>query len=310
MLALLDEKTKVLELLNETESDPDRGLPHKELATLLEKQEINITEVKIETRSSASNDGQDLYRVVDRKPLVKLLPKAGAPYCDEYVREYLTSEEAGRYCVAFAVPERATDLAAMVEKLPSACKRSFSITRSLGTLSSAMIVSPPSQPPLPSSPKNHSLSQVPLIQSPGYGFTASSLLSSSIQYAGSAAHEYTSAIEKQEATKGIPYADELLEKVAAPRHCANEEDEKETINLLKSIPTATPRSLHDIVQLMKWLRSVFISPNATDTTKDHTVDWERLLMNIEPYLYGGTPMCEALRSVEPLSKNQHTLRRS
>jgi hypothetical protein len=68
-----------------------------------------------------------LYKVFGWKPLVELLADFGAPYCDEYVKKYLTEEAAGMYFMVFADPERAGDLRQVVSELPNECKQPTSI---------------------------------------------------------------------------------------------------------------------------------------------------------------------------------------
>ena len=75
----------------------------------------------------------------------------------------------------------------------------------------------------------------------------------------------------------------------------------DTLAILKSIPKPTPKPLPSVVQLVKRLQSMLRESGekeaATAEKRTSTfINWERLLDDIEPYLYGSTPMCQALRS--------------
>lgn len=125
MLALLDERTKVLELLDVADAQSTSELPYNQAAALLSRHGLNNSCL----RSVWSTNGQQLYRIVGHEPLVKLLASAGAPCCEKYVYDYTTLDSAGKYFMAFAGADRQRDLKTIVDRLPDACKTYFSPSR-------------------------------------------------------------------------------------------------------------------------------------------------------------------------------------
>jgi hypothetical protein len=120
LLVFLEERTKVLDLLGGTEDQSTTELKYDHAKALLTASGIYYAERFI--NEVPSPRGQQLYTVVGHEPLVKLLARSGAPYCEKYVQENLTAERAGKYFMSFAIPERAQDLHALVRSLPNACK--------------------------------------------------------------------------------------------------------------------------------------------------------------------------------------------
>ncbi|KAK3383001.1 hypothetical protein B0T24DRAFT_687351 [Lasiosphaeria ovina] len=79
--------------------------------------------------------------------------------------------------------------------------------------------------------------------------------------------------------------------------------------LLRSIRAATPKPLGSIAQLLKRLQSAL----AANTGQPHpannspgglAINWQSLLDGIEPHLYGYTPICQALRTIQPIFRSQ------
>lgn len=258
LLALLEERTKTPKLLNVAEVQSTSELPYDDAAALLKAHGIDSAEAqtfleKVPNPSGrSSSSDQPLYTVVGHMPVVRLLARAGAPYCEEFVENHMTPKSAGEYFMAFAIPDRAKDLDALVDSLPDACKGDD--WWSVGT--------------------RWTSSWIPDVQS--------------------------SAVS--EATR---FADDLI---AA-------KDKKDVRAILKSIPTAAPKPLTSVVQLIKRLQSALKLNEEKDAATDEMrsspegsqstlINWERLLDDIEPYLYGGTPMCEALQSIQPLFQDQ------
>jgi hypothetical protein len=101
------------------------------------------------------------------------------------------------------------------------------------------------------------------------------------------------AQESRAATDAIQFAHELR-----------------VLALLRSIPNATPIPLKSVLELVKPLQlaaqsrssnqrgaPVIESQPSSNGSQAAGISWEQLLDDIEQYLYGGTPMCEALQSV-------------
>ncbi|CAM6005987.1 unnamed protein product [Sphagnum balticum] len=243
LLALLEERTKVLEMLDVVETQSISELPYNQAAALLSRHGLSSSYL---TSTRSSNSGQ-LYKVVGRQPLVKLLASAGAPYCDKYIEDHTTPELAGKYFMAFAGPDRQRDLRLIVERLPDACKTFFSASRFAA---------------------NHT------------GFLGSSVSGYAASEAISHADQLIAGYDTQ--SPGVPAKQDVR-------------------TLLRSIPNASPRPINNVIQLIKRLQSA-LDPDkkGTSTSVTQDMNWERLLDDIEPYLYGGTPMCQALRSVLPL----------
>jgi hypothetical protein len=111
-----------------------------------------------------------------------------------------------------------------------------------------------------------------------------------------------SAIQGYAASEAIRHADQLIADHDMQRPGRPAKQDVQT--LLRSIPNATPRLISNVIQLIKRLQ-LALDPNKQDSSNpdSQTINWERLLDDIEPYLYGRTPMCQALRSVLPLFQN-------
>ena len=253
LLALLEERTKIPKLLNVAEVQSTSGLPYDDAAALLKAHGIDSAEAqtfleKVPNPSGcSSSSGQQLYTVVGHEPVVRLLASAGAPYCEESIKNHMTPESAGKYFMAFG--DRTEDLDELVGSLPDACK-------------------------------------------------GEDMWSGITRWASS----WMPGVQGSEATR---FADDLI---AA-------KDKKDVRAILKSIPTATPKPLTSVVQLVKRLQSALKLNEERDAATDEMrptpegsqstfINWERLLDDIEPYLYGVTPMCEALQSVQPLFQDQ------
>lgn len=135
LLALLEERTKVLELLDLAEAQSTSQLPYHRAIRLLAAHGISSAEAQRYLKKVPSSfgrsslSGKQLYAVVGRKPLVQLLASAGARYCKKYVENHLTRAAAGKYFMAFAVPDGAKNLKKLVDRLPDACKDRFSFSR-------------------------------------------------------------------------------------------------------------------------------------------------------------------------------------
>lgn len=240
LLALLEARTKGFNQLE---------LPYQRVQGLLQAHGITSSQagayIKKVSRSNALSPGNEqLYTVAGYTPLVNLLRHAGAPYCGGYVERHSTPESAGKYFMAFATPDRAKDVAALVSQLPDACKDDVSFSRFA---------------------TEHTPFMGPLAES----FAA---------------------------CKAMQFADELM---------ATQDN-----TLLASIPTATPKPLGSVVQLIRKLQAALELSQLQHTKPDgvgsvhgqdrsSNVNWERVLNDIEPYLYGGTPMCEALMTLLP-----------
>lgn len=117
LLALLDERTKILELLNFP------GLSYDRAAELLVAHGINPTEVQILPKEVPNPSGKQLCTVVGYEPLVKLLASAHAPYCEKYIKKHMTPKWAGKYFMAFASLDCAEYLNKLVTSLPDECKQ-------------------------------------------------------------------------------------------------------------------------------------------------------------------------------------------
>lgn len=260
LLALLEEQAKLLELVDDKALESTSEIPYNEAVALLRSHGIYQSHEYLQKVNYPTRAGSEqLYTVVGRKPLVELLSRSGAPYCEKYVEENITPQAAGKYFTAFAVPSRRGDLAAIVSRLPQACRG--------GDWSSGV--------------------------ESGLSSAATSFLTRRI----SGLSPRTEAAEVRKATD---FADGLLDPGGL----------KGRVRLdLTRFSYASPRSLANVVQLIKRLQSLLaarrgaraLSPGQSQAL---FVDWGSLLDEIEPHLYGGTPMCEALQSVRPIVENR------
>jgi hypothetical protein len=201
---------------------------------------------------------------------------AGAPYCEKYVNRHTTPKSAGKYFMAFATPNRANDLRILVDRLPNACKNRWDVA--------------------------------------GFAMDGMHVICAGVDTVVPAqmavAGDMAAAVEKGAASEAIRFADSLI--AGGDKQDGSKRD---VLAFLRSIPTATPRPLSTVVQLTKRLQSA-LKPNkdqdsamdkvqsAPEDSQSTIINWERMLDDIGPYLYGGTPMCKALQSVRPIFQDQ------
>ena len=289
LLAFLEERTKTLELLDGAEGHETAGLSYQQAAELLAVNGIYSSEAQGVLRvasDGSSSSGPQLYTVIGRRPLVRLLARAGAPYCEEYVQKRMTPKSAGKYFMSFAVPGRAKDLDAVVASLPNACKYRSSSLAPKATRAGAGL----------------GVGVLAAMLIPEFGIPLAIGLMMATYRASGQIEEGAQQDAVNEATR---FADDLI---AA-------KDKEDALATLKSNPFATPKPVITVVQLVKRLQSMLKQKGEMDTATDDNrssakdsqstfINWERLLDDIEPYLYGSTPMCQALRSVRPLFQDQ------
>ena len=288
LLAFLEERTKLQELLDGV--DGDVAWDYERAKRILTEYDLSTPDdflVKID-QDEISTTSENLFKVVGRDPLVNLLSKNGAPYCRKYIykHERMMPESAGRYFMKFSTPERAKDVEKFVAALPSRCKSKFSQIFEQGArLGGSGIVA--------------IVAAVGLnIVVPGLGFLIPIVGGAAGIGAESISRDMESNGEKSAVEKAARYADEL--------YAAKEK--VDTVFFLKSIPTPIPMSLLSLVQLLRRLQSMLNQGEGRTTdaqddshiTPSKLVDWKRLLDDIEPSLYGNTPMCETLRAVQPM----------
>ncbi|TGJ63875.1 hypothetical protein EYR41_009965 [Orbilia oligospora] len=219
--------------------------------------------------SGRSARGEDLYKVVGHDPLVKLLSGAGAQYSGKYVVKHITREDAVRYFLAFSAASNRGLLNKLVSWLPNECKFPPIIT--LRALATATV---------------ETCSNAPIL-------SANPLVKSGLTW-------YNNA-EKSAVSEATRYADGILAS----------NDRNRVISFLRRASNATPRPIGEVTKLTKRLQSALNkSEPSTQSPKPSThIDWERLLDDIEPYLYGGTPLCAALRTICPtFSSSQYSAR--
>lgn len=273
LLAFLEERTKVLDLLDGAEDQSTMELNYDQAKALLTASGVCSAESVI--KKVPSPRGQQLYTVVGHEPLVKLLARADAPYCEKYVKENLTAERAGKYFISFATPERAQDLRVLVRSLPNACKD-----------------------------QNHWTGVSRLVANviPGTGL----VLGGASRFAA----DYVPGVQEEAVFEATRFADRLID-AKDKNHVSK--DKQDVLAVLKSIPTAAPKPLTSVVRLVKRLQSALNEGKGATTGENGPslegpqssfINWKCLLDDIEPYLYGLTPMCEALRSVRPLFEDQ------
>ena len=212
LLALLEERTKVLELLDLAEVQSTSQLPYHRAIKLLAAHGITSVEAETYLKKVPSSvgrpslNGEQLYAVVELKPLVQLLASAGALYCEKYVESHLTPAAAGKYFMAFAVPDGVKNLKKLVDRLPDGCKDWFSISR-------------------------FASERTPIVGK---------------------------MVEDHAASEAIRFADSLLAG----------DDKQDVQALLRSIPTATPKPLSSVVQLVKRLQFTLKTNNEQDAAVD------------------------------------------
>ncbi|KAF3202593.1 hypothetical protein TWF192_002484 [Orbilia oligospora] len=204
--------------------------------------------------------GEDLYTVVGHGPLVILLQTSGALFCGKYIRKHITREDAGRYFLAFSATCNRDLLNKLVDWLPIKCK--WPDTYTPWSFFGLVV---------------ESCSIVPIL-----GTT---------EFIESIRTNYNNA-EKSAVSEATRYADVILAST----------DRNRVISHLSRASNATPRPLGEVIKLTKRLQSALnkAKPDTRSPKTSTHVDWERLLDDIEPYLYGRTPMCEALRSICPV----------
>jgi hypothetical protein len=291
LLAFLEHRTKTQELLDRAEEEGTAGMQYQEATGLLAANGIYSAEAQPFLRTVPSN-GQQLYTVYGHRPLVRLLSKAGAPYCEKYVEKRMTPESAGKYFMSFAVPGRAKDLEAVVASLPDACKYKTSNLAPKAARAGAGV----------GGGVLGAMAAAALIPGVGFAGVIGIAIFSAIT-SDSASGQIIDRAEESGVEEATRFADDLL---------AGKGD---TLAILKSIPTPTPKPLPSVVQLVKRLQSMLRESGEKEaaTAEKRTsledsqstfINWERLLDDIEPYLYGSTPMCQALRSVLPLFQDQ------
>lgn len=296
LLAFLEDRTKTLELLESAGSQATTELPHQQIVELLTDNGIHSACVSDFLRKlpsdHLSSKGQQLYTVVGREPLVQLLARKGAPYCEKYVEKHMTPEAAGKYFMLFAVPQRDKDLNKIVVSLPNACKHKYTGLKTEATrVSAAGLVG------VVAGIVGQALVPIPLA-----GCVIGPLAAKGTH---SASGQMVNDAEQSAVDEATQFADDLI---AA-------KDKEDTLALLKSTPIATPRTLRSIIQLVKRLQTMLKEDKERDETTYERpasledslptfVNWERLLDDIEPYLYGRTPMCKALQSAQPIFHDQ------
>jgi hypothetical protein len=286
----------MLEVLEEIEKQGSNGWKCQYAIDMLAQHEISESDAHHFIKEIPSNDASSsakLYMVVGYKPVVNLLSKASAPFCRNYVEKSLTKESAGKYFMAFAVPEWVREREMFVARLPPQCKdriahlnaetAKVSTENGMGLAAGVFV------------------GAVANVLAPGSGPILGPLAGTA---ARSATHLRMDNAEKSAVDEATRAADDILAG----------KDKEQTLATLKSMPTATPKPLLNIIQLVKRLQRLLkkdeeqrVEADAEDQTNQICapiiVDWEDLL-DIEPYLYGNTtPMCEALQSMQPLFKD-------
>ncbi|KFA75727.1 hypothetical protein S40288_04973 [Stachybotrys chartarum IBT 40288] len=255
LFTFLEKRIDFIQRHDISEGQLTSGLPQDQVLGLLESHGITSAEAQDLLRANGSpSNGKERYIIVGYEPLIKLLASAGAHYCEAYVKGYLNPEEAGRYYLAFAVPERAQELAKVVAELPEVCKSNNRTTD--------IFLAPPTS----------DLSKV-WLQDTGRRATIHAA--------------YMTGIGRKKAKEVTNFTDNLI--AARDRQ-----------HILEST-TVTPTPLTKVSQLSKRLQSALQIKEGHDRT---AVSWQRLLDDIEPYLYGDTPMCDALKSIQKLCQDQ------
>ncbi|KAF3308896.1 hypothetical protein TWF173_000631 [Orbilia oligospora] len=277
LLALLEDRASYLELAALTAESSSTELPRHEVEKRLRDHGIDSPSEYI-TSSGRSARGEDLYKVVGRHPLVKLLSGAGAPSCGEYIRKHITREDAGRYFLAFSATCNRNLLNKLVDWLPDECKYSLTLK--------SLVVS-------------------------GVGFCSNMPILGDFKLVELSRIRCNNA-EKSAVSEATRYADDILASNDRNRLPGlGTRQRNRVISLLRRASNATPRPLSEIIKLTKRLQSALnkAEPDTESPKASTHIDWERLLDDIEPYLYGRTPMCKALRSICPIfSSNEYSSR--
>ncbi|KFA53226.1 hypothetical protein S40293_09761 [Stachybotrys chartarum IBT 40293] len=255
LLTFLEKRIDFIQRHDIAEDQLTSGLPRDQVLGLLESHGITSAEAQDLLRAHGSpSNGKERYIVVGYEPLIKLLASAGAQYCETYVKSYLKPEEAGRYYLAFAMPEHAQELAKVVAELPEVCR---------------------------SNNRTNAIALAPAWSDPSIYWLGDTGCRATIHAA------YMTGIGREKAKEVTNFTDNLI--AARDRQ-----------HILEST-TVTPTPLTKVSQLFKRLQSALQIKEGHDRT---AVSWQRLLDDIEPYLYGDTPMCDALKSIQKLCQDQ------
>ena len=244
-----------------------------------------IREVPV-SPDSRTESPEPLFTITGYEPLIRLLESAGGIHCSEVVRVHLSADEAGRYFMAFAPENRALQLHDVIDSFPEAYRRRF-------------------RKPLESESAASKTELIPVSQ-----FSQSVLYDMFVsEPLNAASRAITPKFMKENTVREIVKgADGILEATCPPSPNVGD--------LLGRFPTATPKSLAKILDILRRLESMYREPESQGTipsgptSSARYIDWERLLADTEPFMYRSTYMCRALQKVQLLFEEENYHRKS
>ncbi|EPS35594.1 hypothetical protein H072_10974 [Dactylellina haptotyla CBS 200.50] len=297
LLALLEDRAKYLEIVEL--ADHSTALP-LEVAT--QRLAVHGLGNKYLRKAGGSESSELLYTVNCHEPLVMLLRSAGAPYCGAYVTEHISSDDAGRYFLALSDPSRKDLLEKLVDWLPMKCKNKVAsdVWDATNRVGSQISIYGRSLKTLNKRAEGDTADFLPMNRklSSTIWDAATTYVGSQVEIRGDYVGAWAKRKEENAVSEATRYVDSLLDGVGVNINInrGGVDQRDRILSLLKSIPIATPRLVGEVIQLTRRLQK---SLNKGSTTCSQTnIDWSRLLDDIEPYLYGYTPMRAALCSAQ------------
>lgn len=239
-------------------------------------EEYEVKDIKSHIVVDDDNSSSKAY-IVGYEPLIKMLKQNGAPYCDEYVTKHLPKKQAGDLFLCFS--ERKDLLIAMVDKLPYACKSASANGNTQGSNN------------LPDinlsdfDPMKHLLNF--------FGYKVESAILPNIQLINS-----KETMEKKEHEEAMGLLRTITNLISEP---------------ICKIPTK-PRPRSRIIEVIDKLSlryklssdddksSEDENKSSSDGNKLSSLDANKLIKHIRPYIYGRTPMCRSLQYAKDIFK--------
>eukprot|EP01084_Bolivina_argentea_P260524 439993_1 len=203
-----------------------------------------------------------MYQIIGHEPLIEMAKLNGAPYAGEYIKKHLTDEEAGFIFVHFH--KHRNLMRTMIDELPSACKSSASHT-------AVSVVN--------SNKTKYALwgtigVGILTVATGGLAAIPLAAVYGSVGVGGAVAQNQTKKAEDTAAKEALERAKELI---LSPIYDIRKQ----------------PRSRQEIISIINKLRILY----PLDETKDNneSLGINKLLNDIKPYIFGGTPMCKSIR---------------
>ena len=239
------------------------------------------------------------YETIGHELLTRLLAQNGAPYTGEFIRKYLSQQAAGALYETFS--EDQASLINIVTKLPVVCKnRAASITYSNGKAAASTTTG---QAVYAAGKISYSVGEA--ISSIIINWLSNT---SHLDRTGRDASNDTTQDFNQDIYKDVN--DEDLsgnyEEQMAKKYI-KEAFELSTVRKLKTMLRPRQRSLDDVVSLLRDITQSSDSSSSEQRTLS-AAQLSQLAGIVKPYIYGDTPMCEALEyALQTFQSSSHTV---